>query len=149
MSVLDPVVMTPVRRVYRVNHYVDGQDVTKFVLAFSVSEAVYFLGVRDGSASASIVASPVYSTEVDQPHAKLEPTPSKVLPPYVPLFSPTEIEELGVHFTREEIAHVRSKLTPAEIADLRGKARRLSPEEVQHWKSELQTREHKYFYCHA
>lgn len=136
------------RSLFCVRYYVNGESATAYVGAFSAAEAIKFLGVVDGSATASIVASPLECAGVDQPHAELEPTPTIILPPYVPLFTPSELEGLGEHFTAEEIDQVRSKLTPVEIAELRLKPLSLTAAEVEKWKVELNTRESRYVYCH-
>lgn len=69
---------------YRVNHYVGTTPKTSFVVASSEAEASSFLGVRDGSAQVSTVASPVEVVGLDKPHAALATIPVNVAPFDIP-----------------------------------------------------------------
>lgn len=83
------------RGVYRVNYYVSGQPVSAFVCAESDAEASAFLGVRDGSASASRVAFPVEVVGVDKAHDALPEAPIFTAPPAPPKqFSDVELAKL-------------------------------------------------------
>jgi hypothetical protein len=72
------------RSVFRVNYYIGGNSVTAYVCAQSEGEAAAFLGVRDGSAQVSTVASPVEVVGVDTAHPAQIPPPPFVAPPQPP-----------------------------------------------------------------
>lgn len=61
----------PRRSVFRVNYYVRGQVRTAFVCAYTGGEAAAFMGVEDGSATASSVAYPVEIAGLDPQHDAL------------------------------------------------------------------------------
>lgn len=85
----------PVRSVYRVNYYLGGSPVSAFVCAYTETEAAYFLGVRDGSASASTVCSPIEIVGIDKEHAALPiPEPSKAPPAAPKQFTDAETAKL-------------------------------------------------------
>jgi hypothetical protein len=86
-----------------VNYIVNGSPVSAFVVAYSEVEAANFLGVRDGSAQASMVAGPVEIVGTDKEHAALPiPEPFKA-PPQAPR-----------QFTDAEIVRLRALLNPGK-----------------------------------
>jgi hypothetical protein len=92
-------IVQPKRSVYRVNYYLHGTPVTAFVCAFTDSEASAFVGVRDGSAQVSRVASPVEVVGLDPVHVAIAPMPVTTVP------APPH-EQL----TQEELARLRALL---------------------------------------
>lgn len=71
---------------FRVNYYVGGNPKTAFVVAETGNQASDFLGVRDGSAQANVVASPVEVVGMDGTHDAIpviEPFKAPPEPPQV------------------------------------------------------------------
>jgi fermentation-respiration switch protein FrsA (DUF1100 family) len=95
------------RSVYRVNYYLGGSPASAFVCAYSDSEASGFMGVTDGSASVTTVASPVEVAGVDAAHPALAPNPIFIAPPEAPAqVSREEFNEL-----LSELAQVKAQLS--------------------------------------
>ena|ERR1700756_177229 len=65
---------------YRVVYYKGGSQITAFVVAETDTEASTFIGVVDGSASVTRVASPVEVSGLDPAHAALPSMPVNVAP---------------------------------------------------------------------
>jgi hypothetical protein len=85
----------PRRSAYRVNYIVNGVPVSAFVVAFTEQEAANFLGVRDGSAQASMVCGPVEIVGTDKEHAALPiPEPFKAPPDAPKQFTDAEMVRL-------------------------------------------------------
>lgn len=80
----DPPPPPPVRSLYRVNYYNGGHA---YVCAFSIAEALGFLGISAGSQGVTAVASPVEVVGIDAPHPAVAPPPIFVQgpPPASPL----------------------------------------------------------------
>lgn len=96
---------------FRVNYYVKGTPKSSFVVANDGNEASAFLGVRDGTASASVVAYPVEVIGIDQPHDSL--------PVIEPIKAPPEPEQV---VSREEFDALQEELNRV-IAQLGGQGR--------------------------
>jgi ethanolamine utilization microcompartment shell protein EutL len=81
--------------VFRVTYYLRGQPAQAFVCAFTGSEASAFLGVTDGSATASSVAHPVEIAGLDSAHDALPALKVTMAEPAPPAqFSHDEMKRL-------------------------------------------------------
>jgi hypothetical protein len=95
VDIVSELIVAPKRSVYRVNYYLNGVPVTAFVCAFSDGEASAFMGVRDGSAQVSRIASPVEVVGLDPVHVAIAPLPVTTVPPPPPdQFTPEELVRL-------------------------------------------------------
>jgi hypothetical protein len=93
----------PRRSAYRVNYYVGGVPASAFVVAYTESEAAYFLGVRDGSAQASMVCGPVEIFGTDKEHAALPvPEPFKAPPRPPEQLTPAELTEFRAFLAKNK-----------------------------------------------
>lgn len=72
------------RNVYRVIFFKNATPKTAFVVAESGVEATDFLGVRDGTASATEVTRDVEVVGIDPAHAALAPMPITTAPFSIP-----------------------------------------------------------------
>jgi hypothetical protein len=87
------------RNVYRVSYYVGGVAKQSFICAASEAEASDFLGVRDGTASVSTVASNVEVVGVDTVHDVL-------VPPIINV-APFDVQR---QLTQDELTQIRALL---------------------------------------
>jgi hypothetical protein len=90
------------RNVYRVSYYMAGVPKQSFICAASEVEASDFIGVRDGSAAVSTVASNVEVAGVDKAHDALAPTPVTFAPPQAEKLTQDEVEKLRQLLAKDE-----------------------------------------------
>ena len=82
------------------------------MVAESAPDASAFVGVRDGSATASTLAQNVEVVGLDSPHAALTPIPAVVAPAEQRQFSDAEIAQLREILKAQSEAPAPSNVTP-------------------------------------
>lgn len=106
------------KAVYRVNYYVGGVSKTGYVAADSEGEASAFVGVRDGSASVSAVASPVEVVGLDKAHDALVSPPINFAPPQEPKqLTPQELSKLREILARDSAPVLVPKASSNQAQD--------------------------------